>query len=147
MNLDALFPLIWTCLIVILVGIFLTPVIRDLISPRERQENHPPLDELIKQKERWLQFSGHHRPDSNVAQWRARFLAQSKILDDFIVWGDPELLTQLNRALTDSDSDFVLKVGQTQLLELLSQTPPAADAPDELVQALVVLVKNHPLET
>lgn len=143
MNLDALFPLIWTCLVIILVGIFLTPVIRDLISPHERQENHPPLDELIKQKERWLQFSGHHRPDSNVGQWRERYKSQSKILDDFTVWGDPELLAQVNQQL----QEFDLEITQAQLLSLIHHAPPATDAPPELAQALASLVKNHPLET
>lgn len=127
----------------ILVGIFLLPVIRDLTSKKERQENHTSIDDLIKQKERWLQISGHSPDSPNLKLWREAFPSESKLLESFLTWGDSELLDQVNCMI--EESSLGEKIGKAELHQILVRTSPkmANENQSSLIQSLINAFKEQ----
>lgn len=144
MTIESVLSLLTSGLVLILVGIFLAPVIRDLTSRSERQESHTPLEDLVKNRQRWLQVQGL-AGSSQIADWKARFPKDIALIEGFLTWGDPKLLAQVNEhrrahslgeALSmDELRDKLLcpppKRGEITLIESLATPtlPPLPDLP------------------
>lgn len=118
MTLDNLLSLLTSGLVLILVGIFLAPIIRDWSSHRQRQESHTPLEDLVKKRERWIQVQGLAGPNQAQA-WKERFPSESSLIEGFLIWGDPKLLDQVNQGLDN-------KLGPEDLRARLAAAPPHA---------------------
>lgn len=129
MTIDNLLSLLTSGLVLILVGIFLAPIIRDWSSRKERQESHTPLEDLVKRRERWIQVQGLV-DGGQVEAWKKRFPGEKPLIEGFLTWGDTKLLDQVNEALET-------KFTADDLRARFNNPPPSGDK-ITLTQALIL---------
>ncbi len=137
MTIDNLLTLLTSGLVLILVGIFLAPIIRDFSGRQERQESHTSLEDLVKRRERWIQVQG--LASTRITEWKVKFPSESKLIEDFLTWGDTKLLDQVNAAIGSERPPLTMD----ELRERLSIAPPPK-GDIKLIEALSLPVLPPP---